>query len=56
MLVPDTDHLYVCDSGHEFAVDPRRNPKPMKRCPAYHLGSPCRATFHRVGKGSRVAR
>ena len=53
--VPDTHHLYECSEGHEFSVDPARSPKPVKRCPVYHLGSPCKGTLSRYGKGARQA-
>lgn len=51
--VPDTHAILVCTKNerHEVAHPPTH--KPMTTCPVYHLGSPCRGTLKRVGKGSR---
>lgn len=42
------DFEYECTEGHHLGGD-----KPIKRCPAYFRGSPCRGHLTRIGKGSR---
>lgn len=42
---------YVCERGHETST--RWGDKPLTKCPAYVLGSPCTAEIRRVGKGSK---
>lgn len=63
ILVPYTHHLFACSEGHEFSVDPTRQPKdrkgqpkPVTKCPVYHLGSPCKGSLQRFGAGSRGVR
>lgn len=55
ILVPDTYHLYTCSGsagrpGHELG-----SPTPLRKCPSYWLGSPCKGTLTQYGKGSRKA-
>lgn len=47
--VPEDRIIYTCSSGrHELA-----SRHPLTKCPGYWLGSPCKGTLTRVGKGSR---